>query len=163
MMPNERDLERLMMADSQHIETANRRAAITGADCGPRYSMTGSQFQARLRQVPDMPVIAVNDTEPKARPAMAAVAAAVAAHCKIPVAEIMGMGRSGPVSQARQIVMFLCHGHLRKTLAEVGRFMKRDHNTVWYGCGLVAKRVASNPEFGDTLDGIMAALGAGEK
>jgi len=155
MMPSEAELERMMMNDSQDPETSKRRAAITGGDCGPRYSMTGSSFQARLRQVPDMPVIAA---DPKPRPTMAAVSGAVATHCGIPVVEIMGMGRSGLVSQARQIVMFLCHGHLGKSLPEIGRFMQRDHKTIWYGCGLVAKRVASDPAFGDTLNRIMAAL-----
>lgn len=60
---------------------------------------------------------------------------------KIPVAEVLGKSRTAPIIRARQEVMYeLCMRFPTVPIAEIGRFLKRDHTTVLHGIKQHAQR-----------------------
>lgn len=64
----------------------------------------------------------------------------------IPLEALYGHRRRATVVKVRRRVWLLCHEHLGKTWAEIGRHFDRDHSTVLVGAREIKELIASDPE-----------------
>lgn len=55
--------------------------------------------------------------------------------------QILGVNRTQPVANARQLTMWICHTKHGLSASEIGRLMDRDHTTVAYGINAVDERM----------------------
>lgn len=66
----------------------------------------------------------------------------------IPVADIMGRGRFGHISKARQAVMLVARQNCKQSYSAIAMALKRDcHTTVIHGCGSAIERARRDPEY----------------
>jgi hypothetical protein len=63
-------------------------------------------------------------------------------HCvfsvlRIPAMALRSRDRAAPISQARQMAMYLAHVAFRLSFTQVGRLFGRDRTTVAHACGVI--------------------------
>ena len=77
--------------------------------------------------------------------------------------ELMVPGRTGTISWARQLVMYVQRETTPFTLSEIGRFWGRDHTTVMYTCKLVKDQLSVDRDgkLQATLDGLCTSAMSG--
>ena len=81
-----------------------------------------------------------------------AAIAAIAAHFNLSQAALVSGRRDRPVANARQIAMYVLNTHHKLSPDEIGSALGgRDRTTVIYSVKKVAKRLASDKEFADSL------------
>lgn len=67
-------------------------------------------------------------------------------HYDLEVDDVKSSCRKRPVSEARQIAMYLTRAHTKLSLNDIGRKIgKRDHTTVLYACNEVLNQMTINP------------------
>jgi len=70
------------------------------------------------------------------------ILALVCSHYELDVEEVKSASRKRPVSEARQIAMYLTRAHTKFSLNDIGRRIgKRDHTTVLYACNEVENQM----------------------
>jgi chromosomal replication initiator protein len=92
----------------------------------------------------------LNQSAPKA------AIAAIAAHFDLPQAALVSGRRDRPVAYARQIAMYILNTHHKLSPHEIGSALGgRDRTTVIYSVKKVARRLATDKEFADTLSPLL--------
>ncbi len=67
--------------------------------------------------------------------------------------------KTSDVALARQAAMYLARSLTGRSLKVIGTaFGGRDHSTVIHACDLIAKKMATDPEFRDKMDRLSASL-----
>jgi chromosomal replication initiator protein len=67
--------------------------------------------------------------------------------------------KTADVALARQVAMFLARKHTPASLKNIGEaFGGRDHSTVIHACDLIEKKIASDLEFREKVNGLSASL-----
>ncbi len=74
------------------------------------------------------------------------------------VEDLIGKKRSEPVSQARQIAMYLCRELTTCSLPQIGDAFKRNHSTVVHACNKIIADMNADPMFRARVDKIRRAL-----
>ena len=69
-----------------------------------------------------------------------------------------GPQRTRKLVRPRQIAMYLARELTPASLPRIGIHYGRDHTTVLYGCRVVAKRLAKDPELNDDISHFRAVL-----
>ena len=90
---------------------------------------------------------------------MSTIATTVAAQFDLTVAELISSSRSQPVTQGRQISIYLARELTDGSLGEIGRFFGgRDHSTVLYACRRVAQTRLVDRRFDRMVNQIREAI-----
>lgn len=74
------------------------------------------------------------------------------------VEDLIGKKRSEPISQARQIAMYLCRELTTCSLPQIGDAFQRNHSTVVHACNKVIADMNDDPMFRARVDKIRKAL-----
>lgn len=70
----------------------------------------------------------------------------VCSHFELEVDDVKSTCRKRPISEARQIAMYLTRAHTKLSLNDIGRKIgKRDHTTVLYACNEIISQMTINP------------------
>jgi chromosomal replication initiator protein len=97
--------------------------------------------------------------EQQAEASLGEIIEAVAECYHITAAEIRGRSRSGPVSLARQVAMYLARQKTNLSLTQIGQeFGGRGRSTVLYSCKRVAEMLKSAPPVSRQVEAITARL-----
>jgi len=76
----------------------------------------------------------------------------VCTHYDLAVNEVKSNSRKRPVSEARQVAMYLTRAHTKLSLNDIGKKIgKRDHTTVLYACNEVLNQMTINPSLCDKV------------
>lgn len=75
------------------------------------------------------------------------------------VEDLLGKKRSEPISQARQIAMYLCRELTGYSLPQIGDAFQRNHSTVVHACNKVIADMNDDPMFRARIEKIRKALG----
>lgn len=84
-----------------------------------------------------------------------AILRAVASDFNVSVDEILGPGRPQPISEARQVAMFLCRRLTSASLGAIGASFNRNHTTVVHACKTIRSIRESDPDFRARIDAIV--------
>lgn len=101
---------------------------------------------------------------PGSRPTCGRVVRVTAAHCGIPVAEVVGTCRQRSVVHARSLAMYLARRLTGKSLDALGRtFGGRDHSTVLRGVRATADRAREDPAFAADIERLVNSILGGRQ
>lgn len=76
----------------------------------------------------------------------------VCSHYNLELDDVNSKSRKRPVSEARQVAMYLTRAHTRMSLNEIGRIIgNRDHTTVLYACNEIENQMTINPSLYDKI------------
>jgi chromosomal replication initiator protein len=99
----------------------------------------------------------------RAKPSIPAIQAAVAAHFKLSVDDMVSAARSARLAVPRQIAMYLAREFASGSLHEIGAaFGGRNHTTVVHACAQVSRRAADDDNFGAQLSTLRQAITRGQ-
>ncbi len=92
------------------------------------------------------------------------VLGAVASHYGLKVADLKGSRKTRDISHPRQVAMYLARRLTRSSFPEIGRAMGgKDHSTVVKGVKRVEQLMAKDPELGETVRVVEAAIQGGRR
>lgn len=77
----------------------------------------------------------------------------VCTNYSVEINDVKSKSRKRPISEARQVAMYLTRAHTNMSLNDIGRMIgKRDHTTVLYACNEVVNQMTINPELKEKVN-----------
>jgi len=160
-------LDRVPITDSRVLELIASRVtdnvrSLEGAliRLVAHHSLTRRQIDLALaREVLDQ----IHPAQPSAKPSLASIQTAVAAHFEIAEEALRSASRASRVAWPRQLAIHLARDLTDASLAQIGAaFGGRNHATVLYACRRVSERVLIDPQAAADLQALSELLSHGQ-
>ena len=97
-------------------------------------------------------------------PTLAKISSLVAAHYGLTLGELRGRKRARSVAWPRQVAMYLCRRHAKRSYPAIGEFFGRNHTTVMHAVRAVEQRIVGEQDTWSEiveLHGLVKARGPG--